>query len=206
MSYNKYGLSYQGCKSALADDLLSVLPDAENFYDLFAGGCSMTHAAILSGKYKNVYTNDVKDMPLVFKAAVEGFDYEKYVRPVSKEEFNTTDDYLLKYIFSFSTNFKDYVFSDKNKKLYDILIKFVKNPLDNVKKLKGEGSTGATEPLSNINKLKHRFNCIDSSKLNITKLDYKDVVIKPDSVVYCDIPYQGKLILIIKSFMNGLKK
>ena len=192
MAYNKYGLAYQGGKSVLADDLLSVIPSAENFYDLFAGGCSITHAAILSDKWENVYSNDISDMPLVFKKAVEGFDYNSYLRPVSKEEFNTTSDPIIKYIFSFSTNFKDYALTEKNREIFELFLRFVKNPIENIKLLNyynGKPVTSYTIVLRQIRHLIHRFNCIDSAKLNITKLDYRAVNIKPNSVIYCDIPY-----------------
>ena len=35
-----YGLPYQGSKNAIAKDICGMLPLAENFYDLFAGGGS----------------------------------------------------------------------------------------------------------------------------------------------------------------------
>ena len=41
-----YGISYQGSKNKIAEDLTALLPAAENFYDLFAGGCAMTHCAL----------------------------------------------------------------------------------------------------------------------------------------------------------------
>ena len=43
----RYGLPYMGSKSKHADWVIEHLPAAENFYDLFAGGCAVTHAALL---------------------------------------------------------------------------------------------------------------------------------------------------------------
>ena len=46
-----YGLPYQGSKNAIAEWVIGQLPEAETFVDLFCGGCAITHAAMLSGKY-----------------------------------------------------------------------------------------------------------------------------------------------------------
>ena len=48
-----YGLPYMGSKNKIADWVLSYMPNANNLYDLCAGGCAMTHAAMLSNKFKN---------------------------------------------------------------------------------------------------------------------------------------------------------
>lgn len=40
-----YGLPYLGSKSKIANDIISLFPPAENFYDLFAGGCAITHVS-----------------------------------------------------------------------------------------------------------------------------------------------------------------
>lgn len=53
-----------GSKNSIAADIVKFLPEADNFYDLFAGGCAVTHAAMLSGKYKNVYANDLDSRPV----------------------------------------------------------------------------------------------------------------------------------------------
>ena len=47
-----YGLPYVGSKNKIAKTIIDFLPPADHFYDLFAGGCAITHAAILSNKYK----------------------------------------------------------------------------------------------------------------------------------------------------------
>ena len=42
----KYGLPYQGSKSKIAEKLGAMLPNADVFIDLFAGGCAMTDWAL----------------------------------------------------------------------------------------------------------------------------------------------------------------
>ena len=58
----KFGLPYKGSKSKLAEWVLEHLPSAEHLYDVFAGGCAVTHAALLSDKFK-------KSMPMTSPTA-----------------------------------------------------------------------------------------------------------------------------------------
>lgn len=57
-----YGVPYMGSKNDIAAQIIDLLPQARNFYDLFAGGCAVTHAAMLSGKYRNFICNDMQGM------------------------------------------------------------------------------------------------------------------------------------------------
>lgn len=45
-----YGLSYKGSKSRIAKWVVEALPSADVWVEPFAGGCAVTHAAILSGE------------------------------------------------------------------------------------------------------------------------------------------------------------
>lgn len=68
-----YGLPYQGSKNAIAEWVIGQLPEAETFVDLFCGGCAITHAAMLSGKYKKFIANDIIGAnPQLFKECAEG--------------------------------------------------------------------------------------------------------------------------------------
>lgn len=58
-----YGIGYQGSKNGIAEWVVSHLPAADYFVDLFAGGCAVTHCALLSGKYKHVIANDINKVP-----------------------------------------------------------------------------------------------------------------------------------------------
>ena len=104
----KFGVPYQGSKSRIAEKLIDVLPKGNRFVDLFAGGCAMTHAAMISGKYKSVLANDLFPHGLhVFKNALAG-EYSKpeYLRWVSREEFfalKDTDDFI-RLVYSFGNN------------------------------------------------------------------------------------------------------
>ena len=58
-----YGLPYMGSKNRIAEWVVENLPSAGTLVDLFAGGCAITHCAMLSGKFKHVIANDISDTP-----------------------------------------------------------------------------------------------------------------------------------------------
>ena len=51
----RYGLPYMGSKNKIAEWVVSHFPEKKHFYDLFAGGCAVTHCAMLKRKW--TYTN-----------------------------------------------------------------------------------------------------------------------------------------------------
>ena len=107
-----YGLPYKGSKNRVAKRILDVLPAAPVLYDVFAGGCAITHAALLSGKYSRVVANDINGMiPHAFERALNG-DFNNESRWISREEFfrlKNTDPYVA-LCFSFSCNLSDYCY------------------------------------------------------------------------------------------------
>ena len=108
-----YGLPYKGSKNRIAKRLGALLPSAEVFYDVFAGGCAMTHWALLSGKYQAVVANDINGMiPAAFQKAITG-GYAKEDRWISREDFRRlylTDPYVAM-CFSFANNLNDYCYA-----------------------------------------------------------------------------------------------
>ena len=55
----KYGVPYQGSKSAIADIIVDAIPSGGTFYDLFSGGCAISHLAALSKKWNKIFINDI---------------------------------------------------------------------------------------------------------------------------------------------------
>ena len=55
----RYGLPYKGSKNFIAKWVVENLPRSDYFVDLFFGGGAVTHAALLSGKYKHFIVNDI---------------------------------------------------------------------------------------------------------------------------------------------------
>ena len=109
---SRYGLPYQGSKNAIAEKIVDLLPTAENFYDLFAGGCAITHRALIENRWKNYYANDINDIPQLFLDSISG-KYKDEKRWISREDFmrlKDTDLYV-SLCWSFGNNRKNYLYS-----------------------------------------------------------------------------------------------
>ena len=108
-----YGLPYKGSKNTIARQIVDFLPPAENFYDLFAGGCAITHAALLSGKYKHIYFNDINaDITQLFLDAIHG-KFKGELRWISSDDYYKlkNSDAYIKFCWSFGNTGKHYLYS-----------------------------------------------------------------------------------------------
>ena len=109
-----YGVPYMGSKSGIAEWICSYLPPAENFYDLFAGGCAVTHAALLLKNYKHYFVSDINPMPVnLFIDAAKG-KCRGETRWISHEDFDRLSgtDAIVAYLWSFGNNpAKGYMYS-----------------------------------------------------------------------------------------------
>jgi len=111
----KFGISYMGSKSGIAADLIKQMPTGKRFVDLFGGGFAMSHCAFLSGRFQEVYYNDINPLlvPLI-QDAIDG----KYSYDVFKPDFITREEFFekkdtcgyVKYIWSFGNNGRSYAF------------------------------------------------------------------------------------------------
>lgn len=102
-----------GSKSKIADDIMAIMPRGKRFVDLCGGGGAMTHCAALSGKYEEVYYNELN--PLVadcFRKAIAG-DYKNETRWISREDFKRLKDVdgYVRLCWSFGNNGQDYMYS-----------------------------------------------------------------------------------------------
>ena len=108
----KFGMPYMGSKNSIAAWIVNQLPPARHFYDIFGGGGAITHAAVLSGKYRHVHYNELN--PLVckgFEMAING-GFKDETRWISREDFfrlRNTDPYAA-ICFSFGNNLRDYIY------------------------------------------------------------------------------------------------
>ena len=109
-----YGVPYQGSKNSIAEKIINIIPSAENFYDLFAGGCAITHCAMLANRWKNFYVNDIDNAPLLFKKAIAG-EFKDEKRWISRDDFyNLKDnDIYISICWSFGNNRHDYMYSQQ---------------------------------------------------------------------------------------------
>ena len=210
----RYGLPYQGSKNAIAEKIVSLFPIAENFYDLFAGGCAITHCALLKGGFKNYYVNDIDTIPQLFLKAIKG-EYANETRWISRDDFQRlkNSDLYVSLCWSFSNNRKDYLYSKELEpwkralhyarvfRDYSKLAEFGINSDGSQKDilthheeykekyiiwLLSQGSK-----LSQINLYGQLESLQRLQSLPITQKSYENVEIKPNSVIYCDIPYEN---------------
>lgn len=109
----RYGVPYMGSKNDIAAQIIEHLPQARNFYDLFAGGCAVTHAAMASGKFRNLTCNDLQGMGVqLFTDCIAG-RYRDENRWISREDFfrlKDTDPYVA-ICWSFGNNMRQYMYS-----------------------------------------------------------------------------------------------
>ena len=108
----KYGMPYQGSKNKLAGQIFELFPRKKNFYDLFCGGCAMTHYGLLHGGFENFYMNDINPAcPELFMDAVHGkFKDEK--RWISREDFEKLKDVepYVAFCWSFGNTLREYMY------------------------------------------------------------------------------------------------
>lgn len=212
-----YGVPYMGSKNRIATAIVEQFPYAENFYDLFAGGCAVTHAAILSGKFNSFYASDLDGRGIdLFKASVCG-DYRNEKRWVSREEFfdKKNSDPYIGICWSFGNNKRTYMYSrliePYKKALHYLLVcndstlfdefyyfprelispqskvLYIRKNEPEIKKayiehIKEDIKSGDFKALESLQRLQ---------SLQTSKSDYRDIEIKPNSVIYCDIPYEA---------------
>lgn len=133
-THKNLGVPYMGSKNFIAPRIIEAMPPADTFVDLFAGGCAVTHAAMLSGKYKNFIANDLDGMGVeLFQKAVNG-EFKNCDRWVSREEFfeKNNSDPFVKLCWSFGNSGTAYMYSkeiEPYKKLFHEAC-FAKTPFD----------------------------------------------------------------------------
>lgn len=248
----RYGLPYKGSKNKIAQWVIDNLPSAKHFYDLFAGGCAVTHCALLSGKFDDFLANDITDVPRLFLDAIHG-KYKDETRWISREDFARLkdSDYYVRNCWSFGNNERDYLYGKDGEDFKRILWSAIvlgdsrkleenfgvdcapfakckskeerkavwkKEILAKDKRVEyiGHGhfafksefgenfrlnkclldlsqSLQNLERIQNLQRLEslERIQNFQSlEKLRIAKGNYDKIRIKPDSVIYCDIPYK----------------
>lgn len=199
MAQHVFGLPYQGSKGRFADEIVALFPKAENFVDLFFGGGAVTHAAMLSGKFKNFIANDLRKTPQAWNRCAEG-DIGDLFRFVDREEFKETEDMLVKMVWSFGASCNTYL-SDDPARLTIAKAIMCSDPIERKGAILELLRLLDKDP-SNIYARKHtsasHFNMLKRlvaikglPKVTCYNMDYREVAIPENSVVYCDPPYEG---------------
>ena len=221
----KFGMPYMGSKNSIAAWIVNQLPPARHFYDVFGGGGAITHAAVLSGKYRHVHYNELN--PLVckgFEMAING-GFKDETRWISREDFfrlRNTDPYAA-ICFSFGNNLRDYIYGKdiedykralhyfiffnerKNFEKYFDLSDFEFSSETDIDKryseikpiIKQKG--GHSLQVENISRqrrliqlqgLEGLMRLQGLEGLSVTCGSYNAMNFEPDSIVYCDPPYE----------------
>ena len=219
-----------GSKSRVAREIVGILPKAETLVDLFAGGCAITHAAIKLNKWNNVIANDIDWMPLdLFKRALRG-EFKNEKRFKTREEFMTqkTKDPFIRYIWSFGNKGDSYLYSKEIEMFKKALFMYsVQGDFSLLKALGYDEKSFLWNKKNNPQAIwKHyknrfgiakdyeakafvsndccnrmvRLNAIGGKMPQFSNKSYEEVKIPENSVVYCDIPYQGTAEYRIKGF------
>ena len=208
-----YGMPYMGSKSKIAKWIVDMLPAAHTWVEPFAGGCAVTHAAILSGKYKKFIINDITDSAKVFVDAING-KFKNENRWISRSDFLELkdEDAYVRLCFSFGNDQKTYCYSreiEPYKRAFHYAVMFndfkpfenlgIKLNISKTFNSDYERRIHIKRHLIAIRKDKHagylqsleRLERLQSlERLQPLQLDYRDVPIpKNDYIVYCDPPY-----------------
>ena len=268
----RYGLGYKGSKSRIADRLALAIPDRgiDNFYDLFAGGCAMTHKMMLCGSFNRYYANDYDGRALhLFADAIDG-KYRDEKRWISRDDFFRLRD-TVPYVavcWSFGNNQKDYIYSRKIEpykkachyaivlddfallkelcpevadtceealrgvadtherriKFGPAIVNWLKahgtaemlenNPLysschtkkdtktrpkGTIRSLQSLQRLQSLQSLESLQSLQSLESLESLERLETSFVDYREVEIKPRSIIYCDPPYKGTSGYVVNS-------
>lgn len=212
----KYGIPYQGSKSAIAEWVVSCLPPGDVFVDLFCGGCAVTHAALALYKYRRAVINDMNPMmPRAFADAIAGKFHDDY-RWISRGDFFRLKDTdaMAAICFSFGNDLTTYCYGpDKEpmKRAFHYAVCFDDWTL--MGELQPDLMPVVRRVVESLGKasVHDRRVCFGSTIRKVTGRrppelqslerlqslieyhtgDYRDVAIPPGAVVYCDPPYNN---------------
>ena len=222
----KFGMPYMGSKNSIAAWIVNQLPPARHFYDVFGGGGAITHAAVLSGKYRHVHYNELN--PLVckgFEMAING-GFKDETRWISREDFfrlRNTDPYAA-ICFSFGNNLRDYIYGkdieDYKRALHYLIFFDERKDFERYFDLSDFEFSSETDldkryseikPIIKQKSIRRKLEAehIERQRrlielqgleglmrlqglegLSVTCGSYNAMKFEPDSIVYCDPPYE----------------
>ena len=185
----RVGLAYQGSKSRIAKIIVELLPSGNRFVDLFGGGGSMTHSAILSNKWKEFLYNDYdKIVCEYFEKAIRG-EYKNETRVITREDFERlkdTDPYV-RFAWSFGNKGGEYLWG---KDIEEIKLLACRMIMDNdwhdrfrhYREWIRIVLKGVRDKRLELQSLGH---------IKCTNMSYQDYEYQDGDVVYCDPPYEN---------------
>lgn len=211
-----YGLPYKGSKNRIAEWVVGNLPAADTLVDLFAGGCAVTHCAMLSGKFKRVIANDISDAPEVFSRVVNGdIDVSRF--PLTREEFKASTDTLARLAYSFGNNNLNYIYGSDREEVcvaaermiyggtiadryaaYKVFIRELPGYLQRGDKTGSEmmaiEKINRLPAVERVTRLQYIHDSLPNADLETSRCDYRNFVVPAGSTVYADPPYKDTVI------------
>lgn len=120
-----YGIPYMGSKNKILKKLIGLFPKADNFYDLFGGGFSVTHSMMVNrpDDYKQFHFNEIDPnvVKLIEESIAGKYSYENF-KPefIDREKFfsEKDSDAYISLIWSFGNNDKKGYLYGKDREAY----------------------------------------------------------------------------------------
>lgn len=119
-----FGLPYMGGKNATAENIVSMFPRSRRLLDLFGGGASVTHAALVSGRFEQVIYNDLDPLMVDMLNRLKDEPLPP-LRFVGHDEFKERCkvDPMVFFCWKFPNAKLDYVFGPGKEKLHELIFK-----------------------------------------------------------------------------------
>lgn len=199
----RFGLPYQGSKSRIAEWVVEHLPAAPVLVDIMCGGGAVSHAAVLAGKWDRVVLNDVNGMADVFVKAARG-EYADYSFVPDREQFFALrdSDPVVSLLYSFGNNRNTYLWSRTLEPVKLTASRMLSAGtlherrrywLEFCRALYAyvDGVGGLPNQLRQLEGLEGLERLERLQGLEASCLDYRQVELPTDAVVYVDPPYEG---------------
>ena len=201
----RYGLPYQGSKSRIAEWVVGNLPSAPVLVDIMCGGGAVSHAAVLSGKWARVMLNDVNGMADVFVKAARG-EYADYSFVPDREQFFALrdSDPVVSLLYSFGNNRRSYLWSRELEPVKVAASRMLSaGTLRERRRYWREFCRALYAYVDGVGGLPNQLQLLQGlqglerlqglellERLEGSCLDYRQVELPTDAVVYVDPPYE----------------
>ena len=119
-----FGVPYMGGKNATAENIVSMFPHSRRLLDLFGGGASVTHAALVSGRFEQVVYNDIDPLmvDMIKRLMSQPLPPLRFVgRDEFKERYKV--DPMVFFCWKFPSASMRYVFGPGKEKLHELIFK-----------------------------------------------------------------------------------
>ena len=119
-----FGVPYMGGKNVTAENIVSMFPRGHRMLDLFGGGASVTHAALVSDRFDQVIYNDIDPLMVDMLKRLMA-DPLPPLRFVGRDEFKEryAVDPMVFFCWKHPSSGIGYLFSRGTEKLHELIFK-----------------------------------------------------------------------------------